>query len=103
MASAQFKDADRRIVFFRQIKLDPLFSKRVIQTKSTAPTNATTIEPIMPLPGQIPKVPKTQTAQDATENTQNDVNDYAVATTLHNLASEPSCYQANHNPRQDSR
>src|SRR5467141_273031 len=36
------------------------FSKRVIQIKITAPTNATTMEPIMPPPGQIPKSPKTQ-------------------------------------------
>jgi phosphate/sulfate permease len=34
------------------------FSKRVIQTKITAPTNATMMEPIMPPPCQIPNIPK---------------------------------------------
>jgi len=34
------------------------FSNRVIQTKITAPTNATIMEPTMPPPCQIPKSPK---------------------------------------------
>jgi hypothetical protein len=36
------------------------FSKRVIQTKITAPTNATMMEPIIPPPDQIPNIPKIQ-------------------------------------------
>ena len=63
------------------------FSKRVIQTKITAPTNATMVEPIIPAPGQIPNIPKIP-PKKAAEDAENDVYDYAVAATLHDLASK---------------
>ena len=46
--------------------------------------------------------PEDPAAQDAAEDAENDVYDYAVATTLHNLASKPSGDQSNHNPCEES-
>ncbi len=57
----------------------------------------------MPPPGQIPKSPKTQPPKTPPENAQNDINEDAVATTLHNLASEPTRDQSNHDPCEKSR
>jgi len=61
------------------------------------------MDPIMPPPGQIPKSPKTQPPKTPPENAQNDINEDAVATTLHNLASEPTRDQSNHDPCEKSR
>jgi hypothetical protein len=53
-------DAESWLVGLSRVLGQAFFSNRVIQTKITAPTNATMIEPIMLPPGQIPKSPKTQ-------------------------------------------
>jgi hypothetical protein len=42
--------------------------------------------------------PEEPAAQNAAEDSENDVHDYAIATALHDLASEPPCDQSNDNP-----
>ena len=52
----------------------------------------------MPPPCQIPGVPKITTAQNTAEQAEDDVFDYAIATTLHDLASKPTGDESNNNP-----
>jgi len=55
----EIKDDDQTMSVCRDAP-QAFFSKRVIPTKITAPTNATMMDPIIPPPGQIPNCPKTQ-------------------------------------------
>src|ERR1019366_10739774 len=45
---------------------------------------------------------KDPATHNAAEDSENDVHEHAVATTLHNLTSKPTCDQSNHNPSDES-
>src|SRR5207244_10759701 len=79
-----------------------LFSKRVIQTKITAPHKCHNYGANHAAARSDSQEPKDPAAQNAPENAQNDISEDAVATTLHNLAGEPTSAQSNHDPCQKS-
>jgi len=57
----------------------------------------------MPPPGQIPKSAKIRPPPNAPEDAKDDVRQNAEASALHNLTSEPTRYQPDHDPRDKTR